>query len=47
MDLCSLLSPIFDILQFQYNTVFFWANWVGFQVPSARTLFGGLLGCTA
>lgn len=47
VDICSLLSPIFDIMQFQYNAVFFWANWVGFQVPNARTLFGGLLGCSA
>ncbi len=47
MDLCTLISPIFDLLQFQYNAVFFWATWVGFDVPNARTLLGGLLGCTA
>ncbi|MEK6642409.1 MAG: hypothetical protein AABZ08_00745 [Planctomycetota bacterium] len=47
MDLCTLISPIFDVLQFQYNAIFFWATWVGFEVPNARTLFGGLLGCTA
>jgi hypothetical protein len=48
MDLiCTFLNPMFDLIQFQYNAMFFWASWVGLEVPNARTLFGGFLGCPA
>jgi len=47
MDLCTLISPLFDLMQTPFNLMFFWAPWVGLQVPDMRTLFGGLIGCTA
>ncbi len=46
LTLCSLLAPVFEVLQQVLNIAWFPLSIFGSPVPSASQLLGGVLGCS-